>query len=70
MTKVLKFKIEEGSAKIRNEGVGDDEKDYELDIWAGLVPIERSYGEPISDPLLKKGIDISPSVLKLKDEKL
>ena len=70
VTKVLKFKIEEGSAKIRNEGVGDDEKDYELDIWAGLVPIERSYGEPISDPLLKKGIDISPSVLKLKDEKL
>jgi hypothetical protein len=41
-----------------------------LDIWAGLVPIERSYGEPISDPLLKKGIDMSPSVLKLKDEKL
>jgi nitroimidazol reductase NimA-like FMN-containing flavoprotein (pyridoxamine 5'-phosphate oxidase superfamily) len=70
VTKVLKFKIEEGSAKIRNEGVGDDEKDYELDIWAGLVPIERSYGEPISDPLLKKGIDMSPSVLKLKDEKL
>ena len=70
VTKVLKFKIEEGSAKIRNEGVGDDEKDYQLDIWAGLVPIERSYGEPIPDPLLKKGIEICPSVLKLKDEKL
>lgn len=70
VTKVLKFPIIEGSAKIRNEGVGDDKKDYELDIWAGLVPIERSYGKPISDPLLKKGIDIPPSVLKLKNEKL
>ena len=70
VTKVLKFRIEEGSAKIRNEGVGDDKVDYELDIWAGIVPIERSYGEPIPDPLLKKGIDICPSVLKLKDEKL
>ena len=70
ITKVLKFRIEEGSAKIRNEGVGDDKVDYELDIWAGIVPIERSYGEPIPDPLLKKGIDICPSVLKLKDEKL
>lgn len=70
VTKVLKFQIEEGSAKIRNEGVGDEKADYELDIWAGIVPIERSYGEPIPDPLLKKGIDICPSVLKLKDEKL
>ncbi len=70
VTKVLKFSISEGSAKIRNEGVGDDKIDYELDIWAGLVPIERTYGAPISDPLLKKGVEISQSVLNIKDEKL
>lgn len=70
VTKVLKFTISEGSAKIRNEGVGDDKIDYELDIWAGLVPIERTYGTPISDPLLKKGVEISQSVLNIKDEKL
>jgi len=70
VTKVLKFSISEGSAKIRNEGVGDDKVDYELDIWAGLVPIERTYGTPISDPLLKKDISISQSVLNIKDEKL
>ena len=70
VTKVLKFSISEGSAKIRNEGVGDDKVDYELDIWAGLVPIERTYGAPISDPLLKKGVEISQSVLNIKDEKL
>lgn len=70
VTKVLKFTISEGSAKIRNEGVGDDKVDYELDIWAGLVPIERSYGKPISDPLLKSGIEVPPSVLNLENEKL
>lgn len=70
VTKVLKFSISEGSAKIRNEGVGDDKIDYELDIWAGLVPIERTYGTPISDPLLKKGVEISQSVLNIKNEKL
>ena len=70
VTKVLKFPITEGSAKIRNEGVGDEKLDYDLDIWAGLVPIERRFGEPVPDHLLKEGIDVSPSVLKLKNEKL
>ena len=70
MTKVLKLKIHEGAAKIRNEGVGDDKKDYELDIWAGLVPIERNYGLAIPDPLLKEGIDMPKSVLKIQNEKI
>ena len=70
VTKVLKLKINEGSAKIRNEGVGDDKKDYDLNIWAGLVPIERTYGTAISDPLLKEGIDLPNSVLNIQNEKL
>ena len=70
VTKVLKLKINEGAAKIRNEGVGDDKKDYELDIWAGLVPIERNYGLAIQDPLLKDGIDLPKSVLKIQNEKI
>jgi nitroimidazol reductase NimA-like FMN-containing flavoprotein (pyridoxamine 5'-phosphate oxidase superfamily) len=70
VTKVLKLKINEGSAKIRNEGVGDDKKDYDLNIWAGLVPIERTYGKAISDPLLKEGIDFPNSVLNIQNEKL
>lgn len=70
VTKVLKFKIEEGSAKIRNEGVGDDDKDYELDIWAGLLPIERKFKNPIPDPLLKNGIKMAESVKKAANEEL
>ncbi|UCE94073.1 MAG: pyridoxamine 5'-phosphate oxidase family protein [Flavobacteriaceae bacterium] len=70
VTKVLKFKIEEGSAKIRDEGVGDDEKDYELDIWAGLLPIERKFGNPVSDPFLREEIKLAESVKKVINEKL
>ena len=70
VTKVLRLRIKEGSAKIRNEGVGDDKKDYDLDIWAGLLPIERHYGTAISDPLLKEGIDLPNSVISIQNEKL
>jgi len=70
VTKVLQLKIEEGSAKIRNEGVGDDKEDYKLDIWAGLVPIERSYGKAIDDDRLKPGVSLSKSVEELENKKI
>ena len=47
VTKVLELKITEASAKIRDEGVGDDKEDYDLDIWAGIIPIETKYGAAI-----------------------
>lgn len=65
VTKVLQLKIEEASAKIRDEGVGDDKEDYMLDIWAGILPIVKSYGSPIADEKLKKGITLSKSVKKI-----
>lgn len=68
VTKVLKMTFSEGSAKIRNEGVGDDKEDYDLDIWAGLVPIHRSYGEAEPDDKLKSGIEIPDSVKSIENE--
>ena len=65
ITKVLQLKITEASAKIRNEGVGDDIEDYDLDIWAGILPIEKKYGKPVDDEKLKKGIELANSVKKL-----
>jgi len=65
VTKVLQLKITEASAKIRDEGVGDDKEDYKLDIWAGIIPIEKHYGTPINDDKLKKGIVLPKSVKKL-----
>jgi len=65
VTKVLQLKITEASAKIRDEGVGDDKEDYDLDIWAGIIPIETKYGAAINDDKLKEGIQIPESVKKI-----
>jgi len=64
-TKVLKLKITEASAKIRTGPPSDDKADYDLDIWAGVIPIEKKYGQPITDPDLKAGVPVAGSVLKL-----
>ena len=69
VTKVLELKINEASAKIRAEGVGDDKEDYELDIWAGVVPIHRTFGDAEPDELLKPGVDTAPSVKNIENER-
>ncbi len=61
-THVFKIPIEEASAKIRTGDPVDDKADYELDVWAGVLPIKKVYGTPIPDPLNKEGIEVSESV--------
>jgi nitroimidazol reductase NimA-like FMN-containing flavoprotein (pyridoxamine 5'-phosphate oxidase superfamily) len=55
-TMVLAFDIQEASAKVRTGGPKDDEEDYNLDIWAGVVPLKTIREQPIPDDLLKAGI--------------
>jgi len=62
-TAVLKFKIEEGAAKIRAEGVKDDKEDMDLGIWAGVVPTYQQLGTVIPDPQLPQDITTSKSVI-------
>ncbi len=57
-TMVLSFKIEEVSAKVRTGGPKDDDEDYDLNIWAGVVPLKTTRLDPIPDPVLKQGIAI------------
>lgn len=57
-TMVLAFKIEEASAKIRTGEPKDDEADYALDVWAGIVPLTIERKTPIPDPLLKAGVPL------------
>ncbi|MCI0751495.1 MAG: pyridoxamine 5'-phosphate oxidase family protein [Flammeovirgaceae bacterium] len=61
-TMVLKFKIEEASAKIRTGPPIDDMEDYDLPIWAGVVPLKLERQTYEADPKLKEGISI-PSYL-------
>ncbi|HWC19954.1 MAG TPA: pyridoxamine 5'-phosphate oxidase family protein [Terriglobales bacterium] len=55
-TSVLEFSIEEASAKIRTGPPADDEEDYLLPIWAGVVPLTITAAAPIPDSRLNPGI--------------
>lgn len=61
-TTVIKILIKEGSAKIRTGGAVDNKEDYDLDIWAGVIPVIQSFGSPIADDKLKDGISLPPSI--------
>ncbi|MGH7340167.1 MAG: pyridoxamine 5'-phosphate oxidase family protein, partial [Candidatus Rokuibacteriota bacterium] len=54
-TLVLRFPIEEASAKIRSEGPLDDEADYATPTWAGVVPLRLTAGRPEPDTRLAPG---------------
>lgn len=54
-TMVLRVRIEEASAKVRTGPPVDDEEDYELDVWAGVVPLTLERGAPIPDARLRPG---------------
>jgi len=63
VTTVIAIPIEEAAAKIREGAPKDDAKDYELPVWAGIVPFEQDYGEPVADDRLIDGVDL-PDYLK------
>ena len=51
-TTVLKIPLEEVSAKVRTGPPLDDEEDYALSVWAGVVPLTVTAGVPIDDERL------------------
>jgi nitroimidazol reductase NimA-like FMN-containing flavoprotein (pyridoxamine 5'-phosphate oxidase superfamily) len=53
---VLALPLEEVSAKIRRGPPVDDEEDYALPIWAGVVPVETRLGTPIDDGRVLPGV--------------
>ena len=57
-TTVLCLPIEEASAKIRTGPPLDDEEDYALPIWAGVVPLRLVAGDPVNDPRLPADIPV------------
>jgi nitroimidazol reductase NimA-like FMN-containing flavoprotein (pyridoxamine 5'-phosphate oxidase superfamily) len=62
-TMVLKFKIEEASAKVRTGPPIDDDEDYDLNIWAGVVPLKVVRQTPVADAKLMDGVSIPKYLL-------
>jgi nitroimidazol reductase NimA-like FMN-containing flavoprotein (pyridoxamine 5'-phosphate oxidase superfamily) len=57
-TTVLSLPIEEASAKIRTGPPLDDDEDYAMDVWAGVLPTRLTTEDPIADPRLPGDIEI------------
>lgn len=55
-TTVLRLKLDECSAKVRTGPPGDDEEDYALPVWAGVIPVQSTILPPTDDPRLVAGV--------------
>jgi nitroimidazol reductase NimA-like FMN-containing flavoprotein (pyridoxamine 5'-phosphate oxidase superfamily) len=64
-TAILALPIDEASAKVRTGPPTDEPDDYDLPIWAGVVPIRTTMLQAEPDPLLKGDIPIADSVRRL-----
>ncbi|HWX86947.1 MAG TPA: pyridoxamine 5'-phosphate oxidase family protein [Solirubrobacteraceae bacterium] len=58
---VLSLPLDEASAKLRTGPPLDDEEDYALDTWAGVIPLQSATGEPVPDARLAEGVPVSPA---------
>jgi hypothetical protein len=68
-TTVLSLPLVEVSAKVRSGPPIDDEEDYALGVWAGVLPLKIAAGAPINDPRLPEGIEPPSYTLKYSREK-
>lgn len=61
-TSVLKLPITEASAKIREGGPIDDEEDFALPYWAGVLPFRTVYDAPIPEQRVPAGTPVPRTV--------
>ncbi len=62
-TLVLALPIAEASAKIRTGPPVDDEEDYALPVWAGVLPLRLTPQPPVADERLAPGVEV-PSYVR------
>jgi uncharacterized protein len=68
-TTVLEFSIEEASSKVRSGPPLDDESDFGLKVWAGVLPLEMKSRPPIPDDELVEGVTL-PEYVQCYDSRL
>ncbi len=65
-TLVLSMALEEVSAKVRSGPPLDDEADYALPVWAGVVPVRTVLGTPEPDPRLAPDVPVPENVRRMR----
>ncbi|HYV00392.1 MAG TPA: pyridoxamine 5'-phosphate oxidase family protein [Pyrinomonadaceae bacterium] len=68
-TTVLSLPLVEVSAKVRTGPPIDDDEDYALNVWAGVLPLKIEAGAPINDPRLPETITPPAYTLKYSRDK-
>jgi hypothetical protein len=61
-TAVLSLPLAEASVKVRTGMPADETEDRDLDVWAGVLPISVTFGEPVPDPQLREEIPLPAHV--------
>ena len=64
-TGILALRIESASAKVRTGGPVDLAADYDLPLWAGVVPLLKTCGTPEADALTKESHPLPESIIRL-----
>ncbi len=59
---MLALGLDEASAKLRSGPPEDDEDDYALPVWAGVLPLSTVVGEPEPDSRLRADIPLPDHV--------
>ena len=65
-TTVFSMPIDEGSAKVRSGPPVDDDEDYSLPIWAGVLPVSQVLHEAVPDPKNQSGLEVPAHIRNFK----
>jgi nitroimidazol reductase NimA-like FMN-containing flavoprotein (pyridoxamine 5'-phosphate oxidase superfamily) len=57
-TSVLSLPLAEASVKVRTGMPADEPEDYDLDVWAGVLPMAVTFGQPEPDPAMRQEIPL------------
>jgi hypothetical protein len=57
-TAVLSLPLAEASVKVRTGMPADEPEDQDLDVWAGVLPISVTFGDPLPDPQLRAEVQL------------
>ena len=66
MTGIIELQIETASAKISTGMPEDEDEDYAIPVWAGVLPLESRFTELESEDRLIEGVEPSEAVRKLQ----
>lgn len=70
MTGVLAIKILSASAKVTEGMPIDEDEDYEISVWAGVLPLTSVLGELLTDDRILQGVEASAAVKALQNRRI